>query len=183
MKTVLTLLLVATCAIYSPCQNTKGADQIGGSVSFGKNFVGVNVFMGKNKHRGYLGYTWHGGGGDNPLKIVSDTKSNYGTTVIGSGYNSTMIDFGYSKTFFDRLSVQPELSIGSRKFYTNYKDMRFNGGGYAIINRKELVAGVGVSVAYAVGKKAVYEPFLGVHTFKKLVFGVRFVWNQKFRQQ
>ena len=162
---LLTLTTLIDTNVYS---------QVGTSVSYSvDNALGLNLFYTDNLNSYYLGYSYQFNGQKN--KVVDERKSNYGTTPTGDGDFYWLIDFGYSRLFFNSLSVQPEFSVGSRRYFRNYKDDRFTDGGYSLVSSAEMLAGVGVNVGYVIDD--LIEPYLGFHTIKKLTFGVRIHFN------
>lgn len=137
--------------------------------------LGLDVFGGGNKgNRIHLGYCARSGG--EKKKVVRERDQTYGLTAEDSGNYFWMVDLGYSKVFSFGLTINPEISIGQRHFFTNYRDDRFSDGGYSLINKSELYGGVGLNIGYLT--KSIFEPFIGYNTAKKMNFGLRLVFNR-----
>jgi|WetSurSiteA1Bulk_404760.scaffolds.fasta_scaffold23824_2 hypothetical protein len=131
--------------------------------------LGFNVFYSKKSNSFFLGFSEQLS--DKKNTVVKERKWNYGLTPIGSGEYYWTIDFGYSRKIKKRLNLQPEISLGSRNYYTNYSDKRFKDGGYTLITSSEAIIGLGLNAGIFFQK--IFEPFLGYHTIKKLNFGIR----------
>jgi|GEM_PF-6928065 hypothetical protein len=166
-KIVLTLILGL---IILTCINKASYSQIGSSISFATDKVlGLNIFYTKNNDSFYLGYSHQFNGQKNT--VVNERKETYGTTPIENGDFYSLVDLGYSRLFFKRLTVQPEVSFGSKKYFTSYSDRRFKDDGYSLVSSSETITGIGVNLGYKVN--SFIEPFCGFHTIKKLNIGVR----------
>ncbi|MHA7110579.1 hypothetical protein ACRTDU_10665 [Sunxiuqinia elliptica] len=150
--------------------NKTSNGQIGSSISFATDKVlGLNIFYTKNNNSFYLGYSYQFNGQKNT--VVNERKKTYGTTPIENGDFYSLVDLGYSRLFFNQLTVQPEVSFGSKKYFTSYSDKRFKDDGYSLVNSSETLTGIGVNLGYKIND--LIEPFCGFHTIKKLNFGVR----------
>jgi len=157
--------------------NTNTYSQVGSSISYSVDkALGFNVFYTLKKDTYYVGYSHQFNGQKN--EVVSERKSNYGTTIIDDGDFYWLIDLGYSRVFFESLSIQPEISFGSKKYFTSYKDNRFKDGGYSLIDDTKGIIGLGMNLGYRVN--GYFEPYVGFHSIKKLTFGVRIHFNQLF---
>lgn len=144
--------------------------QIGTSVSFSTDkALGLNVFYFKSKNSFYFGFSQQFNGQKNT--VVRERKQTYGTTPIGDGDFYWLLDFGYSRTFMETISIQPEISVGDKNFFTSYKDNRFKDNGYSLINNSETIAGFGLNLGYKINDFV--EPYCGYHTIKKATFGIR----------
>ena len=164
------ILRVVLGLILLICLTKTSYSQIGSSISFATDKVlGLNIFYTKNDNSFYLGYSHQFNGQKNT--VVNERKETYGTTPIENGDFYSLVDIGYSRLFFNQLTVQPEVSLGSKKYFTSYSDRRFKDDGYSLVNSSETITGIGVNLGYKVND--LIEPFLGFHTIKKLNFGVR----------
>ena len=144
--------------------------QIGTSISFSTDkALGLNVFYSKNENSFYLGFSQQFNG--QKITVVKERKQTYGTTPIGDGDFYWLLDFGYSRTFIETISIQPEISIGGKNFFTSYRDNRFKDNGYSLINNSEAIAGIGLNLGYKIND--LFEPYCGFHTIKKLTFGIK----------
>jgi hypothetical protein len=166
IKTNFNFLLLA---LFSFLSTTNNYSQVGCSVSFStRKAVSTNLFY-TNKGDGiYLGVSYQFNGQKNT--VVRERKKTYGLTPTGDGDFFWLIDFGFSRAFA-KVIVQPEISIGSKNYFTNYKDNRFKDNGYTLINKSETIAGIGINVGYLI--KNSIEPYIGYHSLRKLTFGIR----------
>jgi hypothetical protein len=171
VKSILKLLFLT---IFALLINTNNYCQIGYSISLSIDKVlGANLFYTKNMHGFYLGFSNQFNG--QKKTVVRERKDTYGLTPIGDGEFYWLIDLGYSRSFSKVIVIQPEVSIGGKNYFTNYKDRRFKDNGYTLINHSEKVAGVGINMGYIVN--SFIEPYIGFHTMKKLTFGIRIHLN------
>jgi len=137
--------------------------------TFNGTFSGGFGYGKNSRHRFFLGGSYQFNG---QKSIKPERKANYGRTVINNGYFIWLVDAGYSFMLWDFLTLSGEVSAGSKNGYTNYKDDRFRGGGYALVNETKFIAGVGGYIGFNFAHK--YEPFLGYHTLKSYTIGMRF---------
>ena len=150
--------------------NTNGYSQIGSSISFATDkALGLNIFYTVDNNSFYLGYSHQFNGQKNT--VVNERKKTYGTTPIENGDFYSLVDFGYSRLFFEQLTIQPEVSFGSKKYFISYSDKRFKDNGYSLVNNSETITGLGINLGYKISE--LIEPFCGYHTIKKLNFGIR----------
>jgi hypothetical protein len=103
-------------------------------------------------------------------KAVSEQLPNYGRTVDGTGDYFWTMDFIYGYWFKD-LAVFGEIGAGEIVDFTNYEDNRFNGGGYHMIDRREITAGIGASAGIKLSNTVLF--YAGYHTLKEVTFGLR----------
>ena len=145
--------------------------QIGFSFSYstGKTLA-LDIFTVKANSRFHFGYGHQFNGQKN--KVVKEREANYGLTRIEDGSFFWIIDLGYSRVIKEKLTIHPEISIGSKKEFTSYEDNRFTDNGYSLINSSEVIVGVGLNIGYFISEYI--EPFVGYHTLKKVNFGLRF---------
>lgn len=105
----------------------------------------------------------------------SERKSNYGLSTSGSRVKFYTLDLGYGYQIIDTLELFVELSVGQRKYYTNYIDNRFKDGGYHMIDRDEMIAGLGIGVSYSINSQ--FKAFASYNTIRKLGVGARYIFN------
>lgn len=162
-------ILISTALILSV--SVANAQKFGVSFSFATaKVLAMDMFYTKNANRFHFGYGYQFNG--QKKTVVKERKDNYGLTKIEDGDFFWLIDLGYSRIIAKKLTIHPELSFGSKRFFTSYKDDRFSDNGYSLINRSEAKAGIGLNAGYFIIEKV--EPFIGYHTLKKLNFGIRF---------
>lgn len=137
-----------------------------------KTLVG-DILVGGDLNRFHLGFSLQKGGQIGSQ--VDERKSNYGLTTNGSGDYFTSVDLGYSRVIKEKFTIHPELSIGTRKYYTNYVDNRFTGDGYHMIDKRESIVGVGVNAGYIVHNN--FEFFGGINSIRGGTFGLRVLLN------
>lgn len=106
----------------------------------------------------------------------SERKSNYGLSTSGSGVKFYTLDLGYGYQIADTLELFVELSVGQRKYYTNYVDNRFKDGGYHMIDRDEMIAGFGIGMSYSINSQ--FKVFASYNSIRKLGAGVRYIFNK-----
>ena len=163
MKMAMSVLMVF-CALSLYGQhggflvNVGTAGSVGGQWLFPLNKKGVVGTLG-------FDYQFNGQKGT----VVSERKSNYGTTKERDGDFFWLVTFGAGYGF-GRFVVAPELGLGSRVYYSNYTDNRFNGGGYSLIRYKELQGNAGVTGVFRISQGLGFA--LGLHTSKRLCFGL-----------
>lgn len=133
-----------------------------------KTLVG-DILLGGDVNRFHLGFSLQQG--DQVGRQIDERKSNYGLTTDGSGDYFTSVDLGYSRVIKEKFTVHPEVSIGTRKYYTNYVDNRFSGDGYHMIDKKESLLGIGINAGYIVHNN--FEFFGGVNSIRGGTFGLR----------
>jgi len=152
--------------------------QFGVSLAYSSaKFFSGNIHFEKDNNRFHFGASYTGDGPKDT--VVKERKENYGLTKTGEGSYTWAIDLGYSRVWFDRLTINPEISLGSKTVFTNYADSRFSDGGYSLIDDTKATAGIGVNAGYIIGDGAtLVEPFFGIHTMKNLNFGVRLLLNR-----
>jgi len=145
---------------------------IGATLSYSTRGVfSVDLLYISDKNRFHLGYSAESSG--NNYEIKPERKPNYGKTLIERGDYLRLLDLGYSRVIAGKITIHPELSIGSRVFYSSYQDKRFSEGGYSLVDRKETRAGIGVNIGYKVTDYI--EPVIGFHTLKDMNIGIRFL--------
>lgn len=161
---VLILLFLAPSLLFS---------QLGMSFSYcNRHAISFDLLYGIT-HRIHMGGSWQANGQKNT--VVTERKENYGLTEIGDGDFFELFDLGYSGLIKKRVSIHLETSFGRRRFFTNYKDNRFNDKGYSLVRKSEQITGVGLYIGCII--KNGIEPYIGMHTIKKTVLGVR--WSYR----
>lgn len=144
--------------------------QMGLSISFSNNHtIGSNILIKYNKDEFYLGFDYQSNGQKHT--VVNERKKTYGLTPISNGNYFWLINFGYCRFILKPLSIQSEISIGPKYYFTNFKDNRFTDDGYSLINRTESIVGAGLGLGYQINRHL--EPYIGIHTIKKFMFGVK----------
>ncbi len=143
---------------------------IGMSLSYSTSnaFAGDLFYTFKNSSF-HLGYTSKLN--DTRGKEVSDPKPNYGKTVSGHGEYFTSVDIGYGYLISSIIRVNIELSVASKKTYTNYVDGRFTDGGYHMIDEDDTEIGIGGMIGY---KHKIFDFFIGYNSVRKFGLGFRF---------
>ena len=169
MKLILTIFILVLTISNGRTQD------FGISGSFSTvNVLGIDLFYGKENNRFHIGAGIQPNG--QKMTVVSERKWNYGLTKIGNSDYLWMIDLGYSRIIAKMFTIHPELSFGSKVYFTNYRDRRFKDDGYSLITDSESKAGIGVNIGYILDKKI--EPFIGYHTLKKMNLGIRYNFHQ-----
>jgi hypothetical protein len=159
------LLIMLTQNLYS--QNW--------GVSFGGSTEKVlfgDMFYKKESHYFHIGLGYQVSDAKGEEK--SERKSNYGLSTSGSGDKFYTVDFGYGYQIIDTLEIFVELSVGQKKYYTNYIDNRFKDGGYHMIDKDELIAGFGLGGSYSINKQ--FKIFASYNTIRKLGIGIRYIF-------
>ena len=80
-------------------------------------------------------------------------------------------DLGYGRIFRDRWTLQGQLSLGGKKYYTNFEDEGDSNKGYSLITSSKFVVGAGLQLGYRFNIGL--EPFLGVHSLRQVDIGIR----------
>ncbi|WP_370479037.1 hypothetical protein [Tamlana flava] len=134
--------------------------------------AGIDFFGREGNSRIHFGYSYQFNGQKNEIKKKQGQTD--GLTEDGKGDYFWVIDLGYSRIFIDKLTVHSELSIGGKKEFTNFLDDRYSDDGYSLITSSKAVMGVGLNMGYLMNNGL--EPFIGIHTLKKINIGVRLSW-------
>jgi hypothetical protein len=156
--------------LFAFALNFKSYSQYGTSLSFSTDkAIGLNFFYTQNDNSYYLGFSQQFNGQKNT--VTKERKSNYGTTPIENGDYYWLLDLGYSRMIEEKFSVQPEISFGSKNYFTSYLDNRFSDNGYSLITSSKSILGVGLNLGYKIND--FIEPYCGFHSIKKLTLGVK----------
>ena len=131
-----------------------------------------DIFYTQDVNSFHIGYTYKSSNAKG--KEISEQKSNYGKTIDGTGSYYTSVDLGYGYLLLEKLRVNVELSFSTKKYYTNYVDGRFSGGGYHMITKDETEMGVGGLLGYNINN---FDLFVGLNTIRKMTFGLRYVFK------
>jgi hypothetical protein len=123
-------------------------------------------------NRYHIGYGHQFNGQE--INTVRNHKLVEEVTENGDGEYFWVIDLGYSRVFKNRITAHSELSIGGRKKFINYLSNTNNVDNYSLITDSKATMGMGLKVGYLL--KNGLEPFIGIHTLKKLDFGLRLSW-------
>lgn len=168
MKKFLICIFILFTTLFCHSQEGRGI-----SISYSTvDVVGIEIFGIDGNKRIHFGYSLQLGEQKN--EIIKKPNKNYGQTKIENGTYFWLIDFGYSQIFIDKITIHSELSIGSKKEFTNFEDDRFSDHGYSLITNTKMIAGLGLSLGYFINSSI--EPFVGLHTLKKVNIGIRFSW-------
>ncbi|RED49982.1 hypothetical protein [Seonamhaeicola aphaedonensis] len=131
------------------------------------NTLGIDVLAREGNNRLHFGYSHQFNG----QGLNTENKKKEGFTETKSGKYFWACDFGYSRIFFNHLAVHSEVSIGASKKFANFKDDMGELNDYSLITCRNLAAGIGLKLGYLF--KFGFEPFIGIHTLKKVEFGLR----------
>jgi len=153
---------------YSLCQTTYGARGISlyGSTN---NFVGINGFS-SDKHNLL---SWGLNIQLNGQKIETKKKRNEndGRIEARKGDFIWSTDLGYGRIFHDRWTLQGQLSLGGKKYFTNFEDEEDSSKDYSLITSSKFVIGAGLQLGYRF--KIGLEPFLGIHSLRQIDIGLK----------
>ncbi|SFS83499.1 hypothetical protein [Sphingobacterium wenxiniae] len=155
-------IFVLIMDLYS--QSGFGVD-IGGASS--KSYL-LNLKYFKNKNHFSIGVTRELN--DTNGKKVSHQLTNYGREVIGNGEYFSTVDFSFGRFFTKKLSISTEVSLGKTNHYTNYRDNRFNNGGYYMVNSTSSLFGFGGYCTYTLNKA--FGLFAGYNSIRKISGGL-----------
>lgn len=168
MKKIIVFLIVSSVITYGQSQVRDG----GGGFSFDfiiNNAFGVDMFAQHGNNRFHLGYSHQYNGQED--KVIKKQKETAGITEIENGDYFWVIDMGYSRIFMNILTVHSEFSIGGKNEFISFKDDRSYVEDYSLVTGSKMALGIGLKVGYLF--KNGVEPFIGIHTLKKVDFGVR----------
>ncbi len=171
MKKIIIFVILSSVITYCQSQVREG----GGGFSFSystNNAWGVDMFAGPGNNRFHLGYGHQFNGQE--IKVIKKQKQTAGLTEIGNGEYFWVIDIGYSRIFINKITVHSECSIGGKNEFTSFKADSSYFEDYSLVTDSKSVLGIGLKVGYLLNNGL--EPFLGVHTLKKVDFGVRLSW-------
>ncbi|RJP61088.1 MAG: hypothetical protein C4539_20405 [Ignavibacteriales bacterium] len=147
-------------------------------ISFGfstSNSIFGDVFYLKDKSSFHFGYSSEINNATG--KEVSEQKSNYGRTTNGRGNYFSSFDFGYGYNIYSNIRMNVEISFASRKYYTNYIDGRFTGGGYHMITEEKYELGIGGFVGYNINN---FDLFIGYNSVRKVGLGLRYIFKMGY---
>lgn len=169
MKTLLFIVLVCGCTTLCLAQDPiRIGVSVAGATS--KSMM-IDLFGFNSQNRYHLGFSFQFGGQKG--KSVDDKAVNYGDTEDGKGDYFFTVDLGYSLVIKDKFTVQPEVSIGQRKHYTNFVDRRFSSDRYHLITKKESIVGAGVNLGYIFHEN--FEGFGGFNSIRGATLGIRLI--------
>lgn len=164
------LSLILLFVSYSRGQSQS---KIGIGVFYGTtNALGMDVILTNRAESGIfkLGAAMEMGTGKRG-EAVDEILSNYGRTKDGTGDYFFTVDLGYGRIFKEKFTLEGELSIGQKSYYTNYIDNRFNGGGYHFVDKVETIVGGGILAGYLLGDN--FGVNAGYNSIKGVIFGMR----------
>jgi len=171
MKKIIAFAIASFVIAY--CQGQERDEGRGISFSYSTNHVfAFDMFAREGNNRIHFGFGYQFNGQKTEIKLKQNEIDLL--TVDRKGDYFWVIDLGYSRIFMKKITVHPECSIGAKKEYTNFKDNKYIGDGHSLITSSKAVIGVGLNVGYFMNSG--FEPFLGLHTLKKVNFGVRLNW-------
>src|SRR6056300_40376 len=148
------LIFTFTLFITLSCYSQEGR---GISISYSNvDVIGIEIFGIDGNQRIHFGYSHQFN--RQKIEIIKKPIKNYGQTKIEDGTYFWAIDLGYSRVVRRKITVHSELSIGSKKEFTNYEDARFSDDGYSLITNTKMTAGVGLSLGYFINSSI--EPFV-----------------------
>lgn len=167
-KIFLALFAIALlCVLQSRAQ----AQRIGFSAGFGtSSSMLLDIFYLENGEEYHLGFSYQFA--DTRGKLVEDQEANFSRTVENTGEFYRMVDLGYGYRLGNNMTVQGELSVGTRKEFTNYLDVTFTGGGYHMIDESSIILGGGANIGYNFTESITV--FMGYNTLREFTFGVKF---------
>lgn len=160
------LLLLLSQKLYSQSLGMS----IGGST---EKVVFGDVFYKKAQHYFHVGLSYQISDAKGEEK--SERKSNYGLSTSGSGDKFYTVDLGYGYQVIDTLELFVELSVGQKKYYTNYIDNRFKDGGYHMIDKDEMITGFGLGGSYSINNQ--FKIFASFNTIRKVGIGIRYIFS------
>ena len=92
-------------------------------------------------------------------------------TIIGNGHYFYTVDIGYTRILNDQFSVEGEISIGPKKFYTNFTNNSFAAGGYHVIDKTNTQLGVGGILIYQFND--IFGLYAGYNTIRQANLGLQ----------
>jgi hypothetical protein len=123
-----------------------------------KYFLNENAFS--------VGFTYQS---SNALgKKVTQRMANF---IIGDGDFYYSVDIGYTRLLSEKFSIEAEVSIGQRSFYTNYNDNANGDGGYHMIDKKKSVVGAGGIITYSLSD--IFGFFAGYNSLREAAAGLQ----------
>ncbi len=171
MKKIIVFVIVSSVITY--CQSQVRDFSRGFSFSYSTNNAwGVDIFAGSGNNRFHLGYGHQFNGQE--IKVIKKQKETVGITEIGNGEYFWVIDIGYSRIFINKITVHSEFSVGGKNEFTSFKDDRYYVEDYSLVTDSKTALGIGLKGGYLFNNGL--EPFIGIHTLKKVDFGVRLSW-------
>lgn len=158
-------LLVTTTIFFATCsfaQTGFGFD-IGYATSKSA-MIDFKYFLDENAFS--LGFTYQSSSALG--KKVTEPRGNF---IIGDGDFYYSVDVGYTRLLSEKFSVEGEVSIGQRSFYTNFNDNANGDGGYHMINKKKSVIGVGGIITYSLSE--IFGFFAGYNSLREAAAGLQ----------
>jgi hypothetical protein len=168
MKKYLTAFVLVTLTQICSAQISQFGVSVAGASS---GTMMIDVLAGGDVNRFHLGASIQFGGQKG--QQVDERGQTYGLTQDGSGEYFITVDLGYSRVIKEKFTINPELSIGNNRHYTNYIDRRFNSDHYHLVTKKEAVFGVGVNAGYIISPN--FEVFGGFNSNRGVAIGARLI--------
>ena len=155
----LTIVFFATCTF---AQTGFGFDV--GYATSKSAMIDFKYFLNENAFS--LGFTYQS---SNALgKKAKERGPNF---IIGNGDFYYSVDVGYTRILSEKFSVEGEISIGQRSFYTNFNDNANGDGGYHVIDRKKSLVGVGGILSYSLSD--IFGFFAGYNSLREAAAGLQ----------
>ena len=171
MKKIIIFVILSSVITYCKGQDIDFGRGL--SLSYSTNNAwGVDMFARAGNNRFHIGYGHQFNGQE--IKVIKEQKQTDGLTEIGSGEYFWVIDIGYSRIFINKITVHSEFSIGGKNAFTSFKADKSYPKDYSLVTDSKSALGIGLKVGYLLNNGL--EPFLGLHTLKKVDFGVRLSW-------
>jgi len=168
MKKLLLSVIVIFCAVFLFGQNGFGID-VGFSTSkafmvAGKYFVGPNGFS--------LGASYQSN-----HELGKKLAAKLNDDIIGNGNYFYTADVGYTRILNEQFSIEGEVSIGVKKYYTNYRDNNSSSGAYHVINKTKAAGGGGAILVYHFNE--IFGVFAGYNSLREGSLGLQIRFGQK----
>ena len=150
------------------------------SIGWGSSEAIIFDFFIRNGFTRYhFGFSRQFGGQKGAYK--TNQLSNYGRTVIGRGSYFTTFDAKYGLLIKDKVSIQAEGNVGTKSYFTNYADKRFNGGGYYMIGGRDFIVGYGGNIGYLFNNGL--EISMGANSIRGISFELRLLLDGIFKKE
>lgn len=154
--------------------NSQSQDEGRGFSLYGStnDFLVIDLFSYGNNNRISFGYSHQFNG--QKIKVKKKQNESDGKTEIDKGDYIWLIDLGYGRIFYERLTIGSQISIGGKKYFTTFEDEKYSDDGYSLITNSKAVMGMGLQIGFLM--RSGLEPFVGMHTLRKMDLGLRLSW-------